>query len=80
MTAATLNRRDKRRLARWIAETGARFDVATAEEYRAVAIAFPPDKRKDAPWECHQLLKDHPHLVRDGMTIAEARALAQEAA
>jgi hypothetical protein len=72
------------RLEQFLADTKASgrlgLDLVGVTESRAVALAFPPDERReDCSWEVHRLLKDKKQLLRDGMTVAEARAVARAA-
>lgn len=72
------------RLEQFLADTKASgrlgLDLVGVTESRAVALAFPPDERReDCTWEVHRLLKDKKQLLRDGMTVAEARAVARAA-
>jgi hypothetical protein len=72
------------RLEQFLADTKASgrldLDLVGVTESRAVALAFPPDERReDCSWEVHRLLKDKKQLLSDGMTVAEARAIARAA-
>ena len=69
------------RLEQFLADTKASgrldLDLVGVTESRAVALAFPPDERReDCRWEVHRLLKNQKQLLRDGMTVTEARAVA----
>ena len=47
--------------------------VATLVNYRSVARAWPKEKRKQASWEAHSILRVHQEVLPDGMTGADAR-------
>lgn len=66
------------------AEVEPTYDLSfnTVRVYRTVSAAWPPDSRIAAPWSVHQVLVAEPnrHLIREGMTKAEALRARAEAA